>query len=240
MASFNYNEYQKDTNKTQNKPKSNFSYFSLKKNGEEAIVRFMYNSPEDFKLFTVHSVQVNGKWRKIDCLNTPYAPTNPCPLCAQGNKAQRKFFIKLLQYVRDPETNEIKALPKIWERSDKYADTLSNLFNEYGTISDSVFKIKRNGDNGDVNTSYDIMYASPAIYKAELYVKDEDAFKDFDYTKGLIISKPVEELNNLLSSNDKQNDTQPLPQNQPQTTNYTQSNLDFNNQPQQPRRTFTY
>ena len=235
MAVFNYQDYQNDKNKTkQQTNNSNYgvSYFSLKKNGEEAIVRFMYDSPNEFNLYTIHTMQIDGKQRKVDCLHTPYGPINDCPICETGNKAQRKIFIKLLQYVKQ-EDGSIKAMPKIWERSDRYADTLCNLIKEYGALSDQVFKIRRNGDMGDKNTSYDIMYANPAIYKPELYIKDTTAFENFDFIKNKIItSKTYDELQTLLNTNQTQETNN---QNQ-----YEHQPKDEYNSTLPPRRTFTY
>ena len=180
-------------------------------NGEEAVVRFMYDSSSEFNIFTYHHMQIGDKRRKIDCLRNPHDPVELCPLCASGNKAQRRFFIKLLQYVRQ-EDGTIKAVPKIWERSDVYATTLNNLFNEYGNISDCVFKVKRNGASGDVNTSYDIMFANPVVYKPDMYIKDTEAFKDFDFFKYMINQKSADEMATLIKPKD-----QPQPQEQPQT-----------------------
>ena len=248
MASFNYQEYQNLTKDNQESKQqttnSNYiGYFNLKTDGEEAIVRFMYDSSAEFNIFTYHHLQVNDKRRKIDCLRNPHDPVDLCPLCASGNKAQRRFFIKLLQYIRQ-EDGSIKAVPKIWERSDVYATTLNNLFTEYGNISDCVFKVKRNGASGDVNTSYDIMFANPVVYKSEMYVKDTEAFKDFDFFKYIINQKSAEDMMSLVKP--KATETQPAqPTQQPsqptltqttsQTTynqpNYTQPS--YNPQPQQ-------
>ncbi len=247
MASFNYQDYQNDRNKTKQTTNNNnyhFSYFNLKKNGEEAIVRFMYDSPNEFNLYTIHTMQIDGKQRKVDCLHTPYDPISSCPICETGSKAQRKIFIKLLQYIKQ-EDGTIKTVPKIWERSDRYVDTLSNLFNEYGNLSDQVFKIRRNGEAGDTKTSYDIMYANPAIYKPELYVKDTTLFENFDFIKnGIITSKTYEELQDIVNVSQPQ----PTPTSTPQTPQYQPSQQPI--QPQQPthneynttmpRRTFTY
>lgn len=252
MASFNFQDRQEQP-KTENKAKGGFSYFSINKNGGEAIVRFMYNSPEEFNLFTLHQLRIDGKLRKIDCLHIPYTETK-CPLCEAGIKQDRKFFIKLLQYEKD-ENGVLKSFPKIWERSEFYANTLSNLFKEYGNISDLIFKIKRTGNPGDKATTYDIMYANPAIYKPEIYIKDENAFADFNF-KIIVNNKTEDELKALLSTEapttpihtTPNNSTTDTPTTQPTYNNTATPNgptepfpsTYTNGETIKPRRTFTY
>jgi hypothetical protein len=219
---FNYQEYQNQQKENHQKPNNfnnsfNVSYFDLPNDGDEAIVRFVYSSTSEFDLANSHRLQIKGKWRKINCLNDSYS-VDKCPLCSSGNKAEKKFFIKLIQYVRK-EDGSIGIQPKIWERSCKYADTLNNLFNEYGNISDCIFKIKRTGAKGDMRTKYDIMYASPAVYKPELYLKDFSGFDNFKISDYIVLSKTAEEMEELLNPvpveetqqtvNNYQNTTQP-------------------------------
>lgn len=202
---FDYQEYQKQQKENQQKQQPNnfnnafgVDYFDLTNDGDEAIVRFVYSSPSEFELANSHRLQIKGKWRKINCLNDNYS-VDRCPLCTAGNKPEKRFFIKLIQYIRK-EDGTIGIQPKIWERSCKYADTLNNLFNEYGNISDCIFKIKRTGAKGDMRTKYDIMYASPAVYKPELYLKDFSSFNNFKLSDYMILSKTAEEMEELLKS----------------------------------------
>lgn len=217
MASFNYQEFQNQSKPNNQKQQGNYvSYFDLKQDGEEAIVRFMYNSPEEFNIFTVHPIQVDGKWRKVDCLNTPHE-SDKCPLCMAGNKAQKRFFIKLLHYVKD-ENGNVKAIPKIWERSTAYVSQLKNLMDEYGPLSDNLFKIKRNGAKGSVDTTYVIMYSSPAAYKPDVYIKDTKPFENFTFNKGFILNKTADEMVNLLNPETKQSQPVQQPTTEPRRT----------------------
>ena len=61
MAQFNYNDYvSQEANKTQEGAvnTNSVSYFALKNDGDEAVVRFIYDNPNQFDLLTVHTVQI--------------------------------------------------------------------------------------------------------------------------------------------------------------------------------------
>ena len=62
-------------------------FFTLANDGDEAIVRFMYDDVSQFNIMTVHSIQVGGKWRKVNCIREPQESTDICPLCASGNNS---------------------------------------------------------------------------------------------------------------------------------------------------------
>ena len=116
MAQFNYNDYvSQEANKTQEGAvnTNSVSYFALKNDGDEAVVRFIYDNPNQFDLLTVHTVQIDGKYKKVSCLRTPMEPLNKCPLCEKGDKLQQKFFVKLIEYVRDEKTNQIIPVAKV-------------------------------------------------------------------------------------------------------------------------------
>ena len=82
MAQLNFNNIQlSDNNNTQ---LSNVSFFSLKNDNDEAIVRFAHDSVDSFELLTTHDISYNGKFRKINCIRTPKEPLENCPLCASG------------------------------------------------------------------------------------------------------------------------------------------------------------
>ena len=68
MARFNYSSYLK---KEEKKGTGDYkvSYFGLKDDGDEATVRFVYNSTEEFHLVTVHAVEVDGKQRRVSWTN---------------------------------------------------------------------------------------------------------------------------------------------------------------------------
>ena len=54
---------------------NSFDFFTLRNDGDEAIVRFRYQNTAQFKIFTVHDVELvnNGRKsrRKVNCLREP-------------------------------------------------------------------------------------------------------------------------------------------------------------------------
>lgn len=184
MAQIDYNSW-KQIESDLVKPNANthtitnkVGYFSLKGNGQEAIVRFMIDSPDDFDIVGVHRVQVGDKLRAVNCIGDRQNPADTCPLCASGNGRQYKFYIHLIEYVRE-DNGQIVGIPKVWERSSSYINKFSNLINEYGPLSDVVFKVKRNGEAGSKDTTYDILMANPNVYRGDLYPKDTKAFEGY-------------------------------------------------------------
>ena len=199
MAQISYETFQ--TNKEERESRMNTSrvgFFALKNDQDEAIVRFMHNSPEDFDIMYNHSVIVSGKRRKVNCIRDPKGDINECPLCAAGNKLQTNVYLHLIEYTKDDSGNII-ATPKIWERTSSYITTLKNLCDEYPPLSNHIFKIKRNGAPGSIDTTYSIMYASPTIYSPDLYVKDDSCFDDIKALGTCVLDKNYEELQKLAN-----------------------------------------
>lgn len=174
------------------------SFFSLRDDGDEAIVRFVYNDPSEFEVYTVHPVTIDGKFRKVNCINDLRAGVSSCPMCAAGVQLQQKFYIRLIEYTRDEQGN-IVPQAKIWERPTSYMQILTNLFTEYGPLKDNVFKVKRSGARGDMQTTYSIMFGNPTIYNEQLYVKDFSAFENYSPLGTAILDKSDLELSALVA-----------------------------------------
>ena len=174
-------------------------FFTLKNDGEEAVVRFMYDNTSQFDLFAVHPIQVEGRYRKVNCLRDPRDPMEKCPFCASGTKIENRFFIKLLQYTRDDNGNIIVS-PKIWDRPFSYANQLATLINEYGPLSEHIFKVKRSGAARSLDTTYQIMYASPQVYRPELYVKKPELFDGYKINGGLVMDKTYDEIVEFMNT----------------------------------------
>lgn len=99
-----YEEYLKATEKKQPTKFNSVllpSYFSLKDDGDSAIVRFNISKIEDINVTIKHMVKVGGKTRNIECLRMPNEPEDKCPLCASGNKSNTRIYVKLLVYEND-------------------------------------------------------------------------------------------------------------------------------------------
>ena len=129
------------------------SYFGLKDDGDEAVVRFIYSDPSQFDVYTVHPVTIDGKFRKVNCLRGFHDPVEKCPLCEAGEPVQNKIYIKMIKYERAEDGSTINIVPCVWERPASYITILNNLFSEYGDISDCVFKIRRSGERGSLQTT---------------------------------------------------------------------------------------
>ena len=173
-------------------------YFSLRDDGDETLVRFAYSDPSEFEVYTVHPVTIDGRFRKVNCINDLRAGVHSCPLCAAGVQLQQKFYIRLIEYTRDEE-GKIVPYARIWERPASYMQILTNLFTEYGPLCDSVFKVKRSGARGDMQTTYSIMYANPSIYNEQLYPKDFSMFENYSPLGTAILDKNDMELSALAA-----------------------------------------
>lgn len=201
MAQVNFNSIQLNENRAPINS-NNVEFFSLKNDGDTALVRFMHDDVFSFELYTVHNITTKeGKFRKINCLRNPEDSFDKCPLCEAGERVQQRFFIHLIQYVQD-ETGRIVGLPKVWERSATYAHKLKSLMDEYGPLSDCIFKIKRNGVAGSRDTSYDIMFCNPAAYNLEQYPKNFEAFNNYKALGGIVMDKNFEEIITYLETGD--------------------------------------
>ena len=189
MAQINFNSIQTSDNVTSN----SVGFFQLKNDGDEAIVRFAHDSVDSFELLTTHDISLNGKFRKVNCVRNPNEPLENCPLCAGGQKISQRIFIHLIQYIKD-ETGKVIPLAKVWDRPVSYAYKLKNLIEEYGSLTDSVFKIKRHGAAGSRDTSYDILFCNPAMYNNEQFVKDFSAFDNYKALGSIVLNKSFEDL----------------------------------------------
>ena len=184
------------TNQNQNRPRVGF--FGLRDDGDEAIVRFNYNDVDDFykDLYTVHPVTIDGKFRKVNCINDIKNGVHTCPLCEAGVQLQNKFYIQLIEYTRDEQGN-IVPQARVWERPTSYMQLLGNLVAEYGPLKDSVFKIKRVGERGNMQTTYNIMFCNPSIYNDQLYTKDFSVFEGYTPLGSAIIDRDANGLREL-------------------------------------------
>lgn len=176
-------------------------FFGLRNDGDEALVRIMHDSVESFNIFAIHDrMSVGGKFRKINCIRDAKAPVDQCPLCAAGNAVGYRMFINMVQYTKDAAGQTIPK-PVVWERSVSYANRLKSLIEEYGPLSDCLFKIKRNGAAGSMETTYDILFCNPKVYRDDLYPKAcEDVFSQYSALGTIIMNKNFSELNTYLAT----------------------------------------
>ena len=199
MSQLSFEQVMKDYDNSNNTT-NNISFFSLKNDGDEAIVRFMHSDVKDFDMHSTHPVKISDKYTGYaSCLRSSLKdPIENCPLCKNKIALNNNIFIHLIQYMQDKEIGNIVAQPKIWVRGITYARTLASLLNEYGPLSDSIFKIRRSGAAGSRETTYDIMYCRPDIYTSDRYIKNETFFKDYTVLNNVVKNYSYSDLNYYL------------------------------------------
>lgn len=205
------------------------SFFSLKNDNDEAIVRFMYDDISEFEILTFHSITVTGtdgrsRDIKVGCTRDLNESPDKCPLCQAGNKLMQRFFIKMLQYVNDGSGNVV-VKPVVWERSTQYALKLREYLNNYGPLSDVICKIIRHGAAGSMQTTYEIVpNLNKNIYPDNVYVKDTSVISKYEASGNLVQERSAEDLYTYLQ-------TGQLPQKKPIEN---QTNGDFSMSNSQP------
>lgn len=174
-------------------------FFGLKNDGDEAVVRIMHDSTDSFDIVTTHPVQIGNKYRRVNCIRDPRDPLDNCPLCKSGAKIQQRLYIHLIQYVKDDQGNIIPQ-GKVWERAASYAVTLKNLIDEYGPLSNCIFKIRRNGEAGSMQTTYSIMFGNPAVYRNDLYPRDDRIFEGYSVVGSAVMDKTFDEIAEFMAT----------------------------------------
>lgn len=207
MAKVNFNEINASGSTTYaNNDDYSVKFFKLN-NGEDAIVRIMIDSAEDFDIRTVHKVALEGYQygKNVNCIMEGNNP-NTCPLCATGNKINQRLYIRMIKY--EVVNGAIVPTPVVWERSvfDKVFGTqaLVDCIRDYGALSDLLCRISRRGEG--LNTVYSVTFAlnlmpaTKAVYRDELYPKDSTLFGDFDVLGISIMDKNYDELTHFVQN----------------------------------------
>lgn len=210
------------------------SFFALK-DGEEAVIRIMCDSTDDFDIRTVHNIVMDGfqYGRKMNCLRASISdPVDSCPLCAAGNPVYQKIYIKLIQYTTN-ENGQVVATPKIWERgvADRGfgARALKAYMDNYGPLSDMVCKVIRKGQKLDTEYTF-IPMLSPQVYRPDIYLKDETLFNNYSPLGFAILDKNADEYNEFLATG-KFPERKPRSESQTQNTPYSAGNTYADNSP---------
>ena len=214
MAKVSFNAAM-STTATRESSGNSVGFFSLKNDGDEAIVRIMHDSVEDFDIVTLHPITLGGKYRSVSCIRDAREPMDNCPLCSSGAKIMSKIFIHMIQYTTDAN-GQIEAKPVVWERSISYATKLKNDIDEYGPLSNCIFKIKRNGKAGDMQTTYEMKLGNPNMYNESSYPKLEGVFDNYSACGTVVLDKNYDEIATYVAtgnfpdskkSDSNQNDT---------------------------------
>lgn len=107
-------------------------YFSLN-DSESAVIRILSSSVDKIERGSIHTIQVNGKNKKVRCLE------DNCPLCAANNAKSDRLFVHLWDYTDNSE--------KVWNRTPnyKFIQSLIDIEADWGPINESVIRISRDG-----------------------------------------------------------------------------------------------
>ena len=125
--------------------------FVLEGNGDTADVIFLYRNSDEMLEATVHFINNSEYKGYIHCLETG------CPMCEKGYKSRIKLFVPV--YVLSQNGVSVNQI-QFWERSSKFSHVLEqSIFRTYADPSQYVFRITRNGNFGDKETTYSIVVA---------------------------------------------------------------------------------
>lgn len=161
-------------------------YFSLKNDKDVARVRFMYNSIDDVDGYAVHTVEIDGKKRFVNCLREYNQPKDVCPFCKANMFTTAKLFI--------PIYNEDEQRVQVWERGKKFISKISSICARYPNVVSHVFEIERNGKKGETSTTYEIYEVS----------KDDTTLEDLPEQKDvlgtLVLDKTADDMEFYLDN----------------------------------------
>ena len=189
---FSYKEYEESKKKKENSGNSyrgegaqvQFLNNLLKADGDTVVVRFPYHSMEDVTINACHSVTFPGeRWAKrVRCAG------DGCPLCANGVKTENRFFVKMLAYITDGNGG-VSVVPAIWDRPAAFADIdLKTLMQDYGDLTENLFKIRRNGQGLDTRYVANII-TNKTVYNPDAYKADFSVLEGIDASK--ILTRPI-------------------------------------------------
>lgn len=206
MARISYADFMRDeaeqATQTTRRDDPRIGFFSLKGDGDSAIVRFMHTSPSDFDIAAIHELPSGKKVpQRVSCLRRRGDPYDVCPACDAGLSLKTRFYIHMVVYTQDPQTGEIVATPKIWDRSTAYIATLREFCNEYGDLYKNVFKITRRGAAGSMETTYHILPVNQQVYREDLYKIPQGIFDNYSSVGTIVAEKTYDEMQKMLTAN---------------------------------------
>lgn len=179
---------------------SQVGFFTLKDDGDEAIVRFMHDDTASFEILGTHQIKVNGKFRRINCIRNPQDPIGACPFCEGGEKLDYRFYIHLLQYTNNQD-GTVNVEPKVWERSISYANKMREYIMNYGPMSDVICKIVRHGRAGDMKTEFEIIpNLNKQIYRDDIFVKKPELFEGYKALGRVVLDRNADDIKVYLNT----------------------------------------
>lgn len=141
------------------------SYFTLSDHGDNAFIKIAADDFDQFGIFAVHEVDVNGTTMTVNCLRGPKDSKDSCPLCNNGHKANVKVIIPLVE----------NGVLKLWVRGKRILNSFESLFRRYNPLSAYTMEVERLGKKGDTGTTYNF-YANeddPDVNSVEDMIQKE-------------------------------------------------------------------
>lgn len=213
MSQFSYAQYQNVVAQAQaNGEGTKVGYFKLKDDGDIAIARINVGSTDELMFASVHTLNVGGKWLKVNCLNPLGANNGSCGLCSAHaanpkgavSKSAKKLFIPMMVSYRDPNaaTGYTTPIPVIWDRPAAFSRELANKLMIAGDLRNTLVLITRNGKAGDMQTTYsmDILPADHPVFKPDMIPADFSGFNNFNIARHSYWEKTAEEINAYLTT----------------------------------------
>lgn len=185
MARISYNDVDKYN--------SSGTYFTLKDNGDSAIVTILADSIEDLGIYVAHNIELEGSNPTINCLRDYDEPADNCPLC-RISKRQVKVAIPLL----------VNGEVLVWSRSKGILEQIDNLAKRYKKLSTRQFEIVRNGATGSTKTTYSFFPLEESGYKNLKDALDnlsEEAYQQYEECFSKVITDwTFEEMEEYLET----------------------------------------
>lgn len=245
MAQFTYQEYENTTSASSGHGAPQIGFFKLGPN-EEALVRFNIHSVSDLQFAQIHKPYFGKKfdgvangYAGISCLNgVGDFSAAKCPFCAAAAtgdqtvaKAEKKVYVQMKVSYKDPSSGSwAQPVSAVWERPAGFARELATKIQNYGDLTQVMFKITRVG--GGKETKYSLDYAVPTIFKPEMISTDFSEFATFKLNAGVLYEKSYDEMARFVRtrsfSSEDTNNTTISDNTQVVTGNNTQANSSVN------------
>ena len=188
------------------KPVGNFSFFNLKDDGDQMLVRFLYNeaSEEELNIQSTHKIKTStGKEIYVSCLREYGDTVDKCPLCGQSKPNLQVWIPMLPADNSDPNAD---MTPLIWNRGYAFiADVFVPVMEEAAAtaqqtgkpVCSQIYLITRHGAAGNSKTTYTV-----ELHDMDDFTMD-DLPEDFelpDVKDKLFFEKTYEELSNYVQT----------------------------------------
>lgn len=163
--------------------------FLLRNDGDEADVIFLYNNVDDVLVAETHYIKSSEYSGYVHCCG------KGCPACDPSLKirVQTKLFIPLYN-INDGGI-------QFWDRTMRFEPQLQNdVFKHYPDPANYVFRIKRRGAAGDINTTYEITAVGKNTVKSYAQILSENNATFPEYYNKVCKEVTSAELQSMLNS----------------------------------------